>query len=220
MSAAIACGSCSAVPGQITVAGELVLLPGPAGAIAVLRPSPAGRLVSYSPSTNGKKGDVMKRKLVQSVVAAAVLAGAVGVGSLVATAGAQAALSTGQQVVLQASKQLPASSPGLVYVKLLSAVTGRGPLSGRFAISSVTIAQFGGSQALEVSLRAATCDNANGFGALENVVVPQYQTVHLDYPKAVQMPFVATAPTSWCLYAETIADGGSLKVSVVATKLS
>jgi hypothetical protein len=162
----------------------------------------------------------MKRKLVQSVVAVVVVAGAVGVGSLIATPGAQAALSTGQQVVLQASKDLTVNGQGLVGVKLLSAVTGRGALSGRFAISSVTIAQFAGSQAIQVSLRAATCDNANGFGATEDVVVPQNETVHLDYPKAVLMPFVATAPTSWCLYAETVRDNGTLMVSVVATKVS
>jgi hypothetical protein len=163
----------------------------------------------------------MKRKFVQSIVAAAVVAGAVGVGSLIATPGAQASLATGQQVVMQASKELTLNGqPGLTYVKLRSALTGRSGLSGRFAVSSVTIAQFGGSQALEVSLRAATCDNSNGFGAIEDVVVPQDQTVHLDYPKAVQMPFVATAPTSWCLYAVTVRDSGTLKVSVVATKVS
>jgi hypothetical protein len=163
----------------------------------------------------------MKWKRVQWAVVAAVAATAVGGGIVVAmpSAGADATLSSGDQVVLQASKDLPISQQGLVYVKLVSAVTGRGALSGRFAVSSVTFAQFGGSQAIQVGLRAASCDNANGFGAVEDVVVPQNQTVHLDYPRAVQMPFVASAPTSWCLYASTVADGGTLEASVVATKV-
>lgn len=163
----------------------------------------------------------MKRKLVQSVVAAAVvLAGVVGIGSLIASSGAQAAVSTGQQVVLQASKDLTTGQRGLADVKLLSAVTGTGALSGRFAISSVTIAQFDGSQAIQVSLRAASCNDANGYGATESVVVPKNETVHLDYPKAMQMPFVATVPESWCLYAQTVRDNGTLTVSVVATRVS
>src|SRR4051812_27685291 len=131
----------------------------------------------------------MKRKLAQSVVAVAAIAVAVGVGSLIATPGAQAALSNGQQVVLQAEKNLGHNTgAGLIDVKLLSATTSKGALSGRFAISSVTLSQFDGSQAIQVSLVAASCDNTNRHGATTGVVVPQNATVHLGYPKAVQMP--------------------------------
>jgi|1186.fasta_scaffold232779_1 hypothetical protein len=158
----------------------------------------------------------MRAQILAIMFALLVAVGAFAIGSVLVGQSASA-LTSGQQVVLQASQDL--TSQGLIDVKLLSAVSGKGGLSGRVAISSVTIAQFGGSQAIGVSLRAATCDNANGFGSTEEVVVPQDQTVHLDYPSAMQMPFVATAPTSWCLFAETLPDNGTLTVTVVATKV-
>jgi len=153
---------------------------------------------------------------VAGVLAAAALG--VAAGSAIPQAGA-AQRAGGQRLVMQTSFDVPVGGSGLVYAKLHNATTGGSKLTSRLSISSLTIAQEGGSQPLEVILRAATCDNANGFGALEAVVVPQDQTVHLDYPAAFRMPFVATLPASWCLYAATVPAGGRLLVSLVGTTL-
>lgn len=161
----------------------------------------------------------MKRKLVLAAMAAGLVIGASLIGTEFAGASAQSTATTAQPVLMKGSQDLTGGA-GLVYVKLRNARTGKAALSGRYAVSSATFAQFGGSQALPVALRMATCDNANGFGAFEDVAVPQNQTVHLDFPKAVPVPFVATAPTSWCLYAATVPDNGQLSVNVVATKVS
>ncbi|MDT4915770.1 MAG: hypothetical protein QOI15_211 [Pseudonocardiales bacterium] len=167
----------------------------------------------------------MQRKSGTAVIAALLAAAAVGLGSLImmqnvagATSATSAVTTASRHVVMQASAELT-SGVGLKDVKLFDATTNSGKLSGRFAVSSVTVAQAGGSQAIEVSLRAATCDNSNAFGAVEYIVVPQDETVHISYPSAVRMPFTASAPTSWCLYAETVRDNGTLHVSVVATSV-
>lgn len=162
----------------------------------------------------------MKRKIGTALIGTAALALGGGVGSVLVTQSAAGAArtTTTQHLVMQAFAQLN-SSLSSKDVKLFEATRGTGKLSGRIAVWSITIAQMGGSQPLEVALRAATCDDTNGFGAIEDVVVPQNQTVHVSYPSAARMPFVATAPTSWCLYASTVQDGSNLHVSVVATTL-
>jgi hypothetical protein len=120
---------------------------------------------------------------------------------------------------MQAKGQLSTVGKGLFDLKLRNAINGTGRIGARIAISSITIGQFGGSQAIEVSILAKSCDNANGFGGLEDVVVPQDDTVHLSYPSPIRMPLVANPPASYCLYAETVRDNGTLDVTVVATTL-
>jgi hypothetical protein len=161
----------------------------------------------------------MNRKLGSVLIGAAIITG--GVTTLVATQNAAGAARTtaGQHIVMDGHATLTAAGKGLFYLKLHSAIDGTGKLTSRIAVSSITLSQFGGSQAITVAIRAATCDNANGFGALEQVVVPQDETVHLTYPSAVRMPLVANTPSSYCLYAETLRDNGRLDVSVVATTL-
>jgi hypothetical protein len=149
------------------------------------------------------------------------VAGTVNVGNLPAVQDVQVVSQPAQQVVLQASADLSETNPppvGLTYVKLLRADTGTGALSGRYAISSVTIGQFGGDQELPVILRAASCDNSNGYGELEDIVVPKGQTVQLNYPSPLQFPLVQSAPAAWCLYAATVQDNGQLHVTVVGTQ--
>jgi hypothetical protein len=162
----------------------------------------------------------MQRKLGITAVGAAVVAAAVAAGTLVTTQNAAgvARTTTGQHIVMQASGDLVVGS-GLFYLRLHDATRGTAKLTNRIAVSSITLAQLGGSQPIQVSIRAATCDNANGFGALEEVVVPQDQTVHLNYPSAVRMPFVSSTPSSYCLYAETVRDNGTLDVTVVGTTI-
>jgi hypothetical protein len=162
----------------------------------------------------------MHRNLLIAGLGTLVIAG-IGIAAASASSGRAAARqqAAGQRFVMQAAADLPSGPVGLKDVKLLNAVTGAGKLSGRVAISSITLAQADGSQAIEVALRAATCDDANGFGAVEDVIVPPNQTVHLTYPAALHLPFVASAPTSWCLYAETVRDDGRLMVSVAGTQL-
>jgi hypothetical protein len=160
----------------------------------------------------------MNRRIASALIGTAVVALGAGAGALVVTQDAAGAARTtaGQHLVMQASGDLVAGS-GLFYLKLMNATSGFAKVTNRIAVSSITFAQLGGSQPVEVSIRAATCDNSNGFGALEYVVVPQNQTVHLSYPSAVRMPFVSNTPSSYCLYAETVRDGGTLDVTVVAT---
>jgi hypothetical protein len=146
--------------------------------------------------------------------------GSVNVGNLPAVQNVRVSPPT-SQVLMQASAELTDNGqPGLTYVKLLNELTGAPSLSGHLAVSSVTISQFGGSQPIQVSLRAASCDNSNGLGAIGDVVVPQNQTVQLPYPTPVLMPFVPSVPASWCLFAQTVADNGSLSISVVGTPTS
>ena len=161
----------------------------------------------------------MNRKTGSMLIGAVAVAAVVGVGTLVATqdAAGAARATAGQHIVMQRQAQLTTSGKGLVEAKLFSAVNGGAKLGSRIAVSSITLSQFGGSQAIEVSIRAASCDSTNGFGALESVVVPQDDTVHLDYPSAVRMPLVANLPASYCLYAETVRDNGRLDVTLVAT---
>jgi hypothetical protein len=144
--------------------------------------------------------------------------GTVNVGNLPAVQDVQVVAPAETQVVLQATADLTETNPppvGLTYVKVLRADTGTGQLSGRYGVTSITLGQFGGSQELPVILRAASCDNQNGYGELEDVIVPQGQTVQLTYPSPMQLPFVQSAPAAWCLFAATVQDDGQLHVSVV-----
>jgi hypothetical protein len=148
------------------------------------------------------------------------VAGSVNVANLPATQNVRVTTPT-DQVLMQASADLTDNGqPGLADVKLLNATTAAAPLSGRFALSSMTISQLGGSQAIEVALQAASCDDANGLGAIQDVVVAPDQTVQLPYPTPVLMPFVPSVPASWCLFAQTVRDGGRLDISVVGTAVS
>ena len=163
----------------------------------------------------------MPKNVVAVLVGAAVLAG-VGVtaASIGTPAGAQQrrTATTSSQRVWQGFAQL-SESPGTRYVHLLEATSRAGKLSARLAVSSITIAQMGGTQPLEVGILAANCDHSNRYGAIEDVVVPQNATVHLTYPNAVRLPFVADLPTTWCLFATTAQDGGNLHVSLVGNRL-
>ena len=161
----------------------------------------------------------MNRKLSTGLIGVVGVAAAVGAATLVATQNASGAARTtaGQHIVMQRQAQLSTVGKGLFVAKLFNATSGVGKLTGRIAVSSITLSQFGGSQAIEVAILARSCDNANGFGGLEDVVVPQDDTVHLDYPSAVRMPLNPVVPASYCLYAETVRDNGRLDVTVVAT---
>jgi hypothetical protein len=148
------------------------------------------------------------------------VAGTVNVANLPATQNVHVVPPT-NQVLMQAEADLTDNGqPGLTYVKLLNETNGSPTLSGRFAVSSVTVSQFGGDQPIQVSLRAASCDNSNGLGAIGDVVVPQDQTVQLPYPTPVLMPFVPSVPAAWCLFAQTVADNGRLSISVVGSPSS
>jgi hypothetical protein len=144
--------------------------------------------------------------------------GTVNVGNLPAVQNVQVVAPATQQVVLQGSADLSIPQSGLTYVKLERALGSNTPLSGQLAVSSITISQEGGNQDIEVGIRAASCDNSNGLGELEQVVVPIGQTVQLTYPSPVVLPFVPSAPQSWCLFAATVQDNGTLHVSVVGTQ--
>jgi hypothetical protein len=163
----------------------------------------------------------MNRKIGSALVAAAIAVGGTAAGVTIATQSAAGAARTtaGQHIVMQATGQLSTVGKGLFDLKLRSAVSGGGQIGARIAVSSITISQFGGSQAIEVAILAKSCDGANGLGGLEDVVVPQDDTVHLSYPSAVRMPMVANPPASYCLYAETVRDNGRLDVTVVATTI-
>ena len=162
----------------------------------------------------------MNGKLGGALAAAAVVVGTTA-GVVIATQGAAGAARTtaGQHIVMQAKGQLSTVGKGLFDLKLRNAVNAGARISARIAVSSITISQFGGNQAIEVAILARSCDGANGFGGLEDVVVPQDETVHLSYLSAVRMPFTSGLPSSYCLYAETVRDNGRLEVAVVATTI-
>jgi hypothetical protein len=163
----------------------------------------------------------MPKNLVTVLVGAAVLAG---VGVAAASIGTQASAqqrrttTTSSQRVWQAFAQL-SQGPGTRYVHLLEATSRAGKLSARLAVSSITIAQMGGSQPLEVAILAASCDHSNAYGQIEDVVVAQNATVHLTYPNAIRLPFVTELPATWCLFATTAQDGANLHVSLVGNRL-
>lgn len=161
----------------------------------------------------------MNRRIASGVIGAAVVALGTGAGALIATQDAAGAARTtsGMHLVLQGHATLSTVGKGLFNLKLHSAVSGNAKLTNRFAITSITLSQFGGSQAIQVSIHASTCDNTNGYGGLEGVVVPQDETVHLAFPGAVRAPWVAATPASYCLYAESVRDNGVLQVIVVGT---
>jgi hypothetical protein len=163
----------------------------------------------------------MPKNLVTVLVGAAVLAGVgVAAASVATQASAQQrrTTTTSSQRVWQAFAQL-SEGPGTRYVHLLEATSHAGKLSARLAVSSITIAQMGGTQPLEVGILAANCDHSNAYGQIEDVVVAQNATVHLTYPNAIRLPFVAELPATWCLFATTAQDGANLHVSLVGNRL-
>ena len=161
----------------------------------------------------------MKRKIGTALIGTVVLALGAGVGSVIVTQSAAGAArtTTGMHLVLQGHATLSTVGKGLFDLKLRSAVSGNAKLTNRFAITSITISQVSGSQAIQVSIYASNCDNTNGYGGLEDVVVPQDDTVHLAFPGAVRAPWVAATPASYCLYAQSVRDNGVLQVMVVGT---
>jgi hypothetical protein len=170
------------------------------------------------PTIQPTSGDLMPSKPVQSVVAVAVVASAVVTGTLIANPGAHAATAGSHQVLMQAIKSLKPGKNDTF--KLLNETTRLGGLSGTYAVSSATFSDIGSSGPLEVALLAATCTDSNGYGGVDDIVVPPNQTVHIDYPQALRMPFVSHTPGTWCLFAEVPQTDGIVTVSVVAAKVT